>query len=101
MPWRPGQQGAQHGILSSPFPVEVREHPLDSAPADGRGVAPGKRGEYPCTVRSNVQGAPSAAIPSPVVVGRALQPATERGISHWLLSLTHTDLDAIAQVIAQ
>jgi len=38
--------------------------------------------------------------PSLVVVGRALELAKERGVSTWHLTLTHTDLVAIAYVIA-
>lgn len=39
--------------------------------------------------------------PSLVVSGRALELAKERGVSTWHLSLTHTDLVAIAYVVAQ
>ena len=39
--------------------------------------------------------------PSLVVTGRAVELAGERGISEWLLSITHTDLVAIAHVVAQ
>lgn len=38
--------------------------------------------------------------PSLVVVGKALELAKERGVSSWHLSLTHTDLVAIAYVVA-
>ena len=38
--------------------------------------------------------------PSLVVVGRALELAKERGVSSWYVSLTHTDLVAIAYVVA-
>jgi holo-[acyl-carrier protein] synthase len=38
--------------------------------------------------------------PSLVVGGRALVLAKERGVSTWHLSLTHTDLVAIAYVVA-
>ncbi|MEQ1872693.1 MAG: holo-ACP synthase [Ilumatobacteraceae bacterium] len=38
--------------------------------------------------------------PSLVVVGRALELAKERGVSSWHLSLTHTDIVAIAYVVA-
>lgn len=47
-----------------------------------------------------VRKAPSGA-PSLVVTGRAAELAAERGITEWLLSITHTDLVAVAQVIAQ
>lgn len=38
--------------------------------------------------------------PSLVISGRALELAKERGVSNWHLSLTHTDLIAIAYVVA-
>ncbi len=38
--------------------------------------------------------------PSLVVVGKALELAKERGVSSWHLSLTHTDVVAIADVVA-
>ena len=47
-----------------------------------------------------VAAAPSGA-PSLVIIGRAAELAVERGITEWLLSITHTDLVAVAQVIAQ
>ncbi len=43
----------------------------------------------------------ASGAPSLVVTGRALVLAGERGITQWLLSLTHSDLVAIAQVVAQ
>lgn len=39
--------------------------------------------------------------PSLRVTGRAAELAADRGISHWHLSLTHTDLVAIAYVVAE
>ena len=39
--------------------------------------------------------------PSLRVTGRAEQLAVERGITRWHLSLTHTDLVAIAYVVAE
>lgn len=47
-----------------------------------------------------VRRAPSGE-PSLVITGRAAELAVERGISEWLLSITHTDLVAVAHVIAQ
>lgn len=38
--------------------------------------------------------------PSLVVCGKALELAKERGVSTWHLSLTHTDIVAIAYVVA-
>ena len=38
--------------------------------------------------------------PSLVVEGKALELAKERGVSTWSVSLTHTDLVAIAYVVA-
>jgi holo-[acyl-carrier protein] synthase len=39
--------------------------------------------------------------PSLRVTGRAAELAADRGITHWHLSLTHTDLVAIAYVVAE
>ena len=39
--------------------------------------------------------------PSLVVTGRAAELAAERGITAWLLTLTHTDTVAVASVVAQ
>ena len=39
--------------------------------------------------------------PSLVVTGRAAELAAERGITMWLLTLTHTDTVAVASVVAQ
>ena len=39
--------------------------------------------------------------PSLCVTGRAAQLAAERGVTTWHLSLTHTDLVAIAYVVAE
>ena len=47
-----------------------------------------------------VRRAPSGE-PSLVITGRAAELAAERGITEWLLSITHTDLVAVAHVIAQ
>ena len=43
---------------------------------------------------------PSGA-PQLHVTGRALELAVDRGITHWHLSITHTDTVAIAQVVAE
>ena len=43
----------------------------------------------------------SSGAPSLMITGRAAALADERGISEWLLSITHTDLVAIAHVVAQ
>lgn len=43
----------------------------------------------------------SSGEPSLHVIGRALELAVDRGIVSWHLSLTHTDLVAIAYVVAQ
>ncbi|MEO5900757.1 MAG: holo-ACP synthase [Ilumatobacteraceae bacterium] len=42
----------------------------------------------------------SSGEPSLVVVGRAAELATDRGITTWLLSITHTASVAIAYVVA-
>ena len=42
-----------------------------------------------------------SGVPSLCVTGRALELAVDRGITRWHLSLTHTDLVAVAQVVAE
>jgi len=42
-----------------------------------------------------------SGVPSLCITGRALELAADRGITRWHLSLTHTDLVAIAQVVAE
>lgn len=39
--------------------------------------------------------------PSLAVTGRALELAVDRGITHWHLSITHSDIVAIAHVVAE
>jgi holo-[acyl-carrier protein] synthase len=43
----------------------------------------------------------SSGAPSLAITGRALELAVDRGITHWHLSITHTDLVAIAHVVAE
>jgi holo-[acyl-carrier protein] synthase len=47
-----------------------------------------------------VQRAASGA-PSLVVVGRAAELADERGVTRWHLSVSHSDLVAVAYVVAE
>jgi len=60
------------------------------------GLGLGAFGFHDAWVRRVPSGAPSL-----VITGRAVELAGERGISEWLLSITHTDLVAIAHVVAQ
>ncbi len=60
------------------------------------GVGLGAFGFHDLWVTVAASGAPSL-----VVTGRAAQLAAERDISSWHLSLTHTDLVAVAYVVAE
>ena len=60
------------------------------------GLGLGAFGFHDAWVRRASSGAPSL-----VIVGRAAELAAERGITEWLLSITHTELVAVAHVIAQ
>ncbi|MGB8859574.1 MAG: holo-ACP synthase [Ilumatobacteraceae bacterium] len=60
------------------------------------GLGLGAFGFHDVSVARADTGAPSLR-----VVGRAAELAADRGIMHWHLSLTHTDLVAIASVIAE
>lgn len=42
-----------------------------------------------------------SGVPSLSITGRALELAVDRGITHWHLSLTHSDTIAIAYVVAE
>ncbi|MDO8363488.1 MAG: holo-ACP synthase [Actinomycetota bacterium] len=42
-----------------------------------------------------------SGVPSLAITGRALELAIDRGITRWHLSITHTDIVAIAHVIAE
>lgn len=60
------------------------------------GLGLGAFGFHEVWVTRAESGAPSLA-----VTGRALELAIDRGITHWHLSITHTDLVAIAHVVAE
>ncbi len=60
------------------------------------GVGLGAFGFHDAWVTRAVSGEPSLC-----VTGRAAQLAVDRGITTWHLSLTHTDLVAIAYVVAE
>lgn len=60
------------------------------------GLGLGAFGFHEVWVTRAESGAPSLAI-----TGRALELAIDRGITHWHLSITHTDLVAIAHVVAE
>jgi holo-[acyl-carrier protein] synthase len=60
------------------------------------GLGLGAFGFHEVWVTRADSGAPSLAI-----TGRALELAIDRGITHWHLSITHTDLVAIAHVVAE
>jgi holo-[acyl-carrier protein] synthase len=42
-----------------------------------------------------------SGVPTLAITGRALELAVDRGITSWHLSITHTDIVAIASVIAE
>lgn len=60
------------------------------------GLGLGAFGFHEVWVTRAASGAPSLA-----VTGRALELAIDRGITHWHLSITHTDLVAVAHVVAE
>jgi holo-[acyl-carrier protein] synthase len=60
------------------------------------GLGLGAFGFHEVWVTRAASGAPSLA-----VTGRALELAVDRGISHWHLSITHSDSVAIAYVVAE
>ncbi len=60
------------------------------------GIGLGAFGFHDVWVRRAASGEPSLS-----VTGRAAQLAADRGITTWHLSLTHTDLVAIAYVVAE
>ena len=60
------------------------------------GLGLGAFGFHEVWVTRAESGAPSLAI-----TGRALELAIDRGITHWHLTITHTDLVAIAHVVAE
>ena len=60
------------------------------------GLGLGTFGFHEVWVTRAASGAPSLA-----VTGRALELAIDRGITHWHLSITHTDLVAVAHVVAE
>ena len=60
------------------------------------GLGLGAFGFHEVWVTRAASGAPSLA-----VTGRALELAVDRGITHWHLSITHSDSVAIAYVVAE
>ena len=81
---------------SDPVPALAARFAAREAVMKAMGLGLGAFGFHDAWLRRAASGAPSI-----VVAGRAADLAAERGITEWLLSITHTDLVAVAQVIAQ
>jgi holo-[acyl-carrier protein] synthase len=81
---------------ADPVPALAARFAAREAVMKAMGLGLGAFGFHEAWVRRAASGEPSL-----VIIGRAAELAGERGITAWLLSITHTDLVAVAQVIAQ
>jgi holo-[acyl-carrier protein] synthase len=79
-----------------PVPALAARFAAREAVMKAMGLGLGAFGFHEAWVRRAASGEPSL-----VIIGRAAELARARGITEWLLSITHTDLVAVAQVIAQ
>ena len=80
---------------NDPVPSLAARFAAREAVMKSMGLGLGAFGFHEVWVRREASGAPTLC-----VTGRALELATERGITAWHLSLTHTRLVAVASVIA-
>ena len=78
-----------------PVPALAARFAAREAVMKAMGLGLGAFGFHEAWVRRAASGEPSL-----VIIGRAGELARARGITEWLLSITHTDLVAVAQVIA-
>ena len=90
------QELADVAARVDPVPALAARFAAREAVMKSMGLGLGAFGFHEAWVRRAPSGAPSL-----VITGRAAELAAARGITEWLLSITHTDLVAVAQVIAQ
>jgi holo-[acyl-carrier protein] synthase len=79
-----------------PVPSLAARFAAREAVMKAMGLGLGAFGFHEVWVARDPSGRPSLA-----VTGRALELAVDRGITHWHLSITHTDIVAIAHVVAE
>lgn len=79
-----------------PVPSLAARFAAREAVMKAMGLGLGAFGFHEVWVSRAASGAPSLAI-----TGRALELAVDRGITHWHLSITHSDIVAIAHVVAE
>jgi holo-[acyl-carrier protein] synthase len=79
-----------------PVPSLAARFAAREAVMKAMGLGLGAFGFHEVWVTRAQSGAPSLAI-----TGRALELAVDRGITHWHLTITHTDRVAIAHVVAE
>ena len=90
-----GEELAYVALKADPVPSLAARFAAREAVMKAMGLGLGAFGFHDVWVSRAESGEPSL-----VVSGRALELAKERGVSTWHLSLTHTDLVAIAYVVA-
>ncbi|MFT3851479.1 MAG: holo-ACP synthase [Ilumatobacteraceae bacterium] len=90
------QELADIANRADPVPSLAARFAAREAVMKAMGLGLGAFGFHEAWVRRAPSGKPSL-----VITGRAAELAVERGISEWLLSITHTDLVAVAHVVAQ
>ena len=81
---------------ADPVPSLAARFAAREAVMKAMGLGLGAFGFHEVWVTRAASGAPSLAI-----TGRALELAIDRGITRWHLTITHTDLVAIAHVVAE
>jgi holo-[acyl-carrier protein] synthase len=81
---------------ADPVPSLAARFAAREAVMKAMGLGLGAFGFHEVWVTTAASGAPSLSI-----TGRALELAVDRGITHWHVSLTHSDLVAIAHVVAE
>ncbi len=79
-----------------PVPSLAARFAAREAVMKAMGLGLGAFGFHDVWVTRDASGSPRL-----MVAGRALELAVDRGITRWHLSLTHTELVAIAQVVAE
>jgi holo-[acyl-carrier protein] synthase len=81
---------------ADPVPSLAARFAAREAVMKAMGLGLGAFGFHEVWVTRAASGAPALSI-----TGRALELAVDRGVTHWHLSITHTDLVAIAHVVAE